>query len=241
MALDVSDKVAYAAMFISLIALLIALLQALQQYFSSADGYRRCASSVMGEWSNGTRRRFRLFEFRIEVLYQTPVLFLSSPMNQNGPLGGKDSQRPIFYLNGSDRSYRETRTPHPKSVEVRVSNEARMNVLTSDDERASWLALLMELQREERESRAWDKHPSSTQAAANEASPHEIDRATHQNQGLLGTSRKVMEYFGIRDSHHRMVLDEETEMESLLPNKDNELYTLAVGIQYKVIPSQCLK
>jgi hypothetical protein len=36
------------ALFVSLVALITTALQVLQQYYSDAEGYRRCADSVMG-------------------------------------------------------------------------------------------------------------------------------------------------------------------------------------------------
>ena len=36
------------ALIVSLVALVTTVLQVLQQYYSSAEGYRRCAESVMG-------------------------------------------------------------------------------------------------------------------------------------------------------------------------------------------------
>jgi hypothetical protein len=36
------------ALIVSLVALVTTVLQVLQQYYSSAEGYRRCAASVMG-------------------------------------------------------------------------------------------------------------------------------------------------------------------------------------------------
>lgn len=52
-------NIAAAALFIAIVALLIASAQLLQQLFSTADGHRRCQSSVIGEWSKSVRRKFR--------------------------------------------------------------------------------------------------------------------------------------------------------------------------------------
>ena len=49
MGLQRSDVLALIALLISLVALFTTVLQVLQQYFSSAEGYRRCAESVMGK------------------------------------------------------------------------------------------------------------------------------------------------------------------------------------------------
>jgi len=67
------DPVALIALLVSLVALIIAAGQLLQQYFGTADGYRRCQQSVMGpRWGAMTKLRFRRREFRFETLYCVP-------------------------------------------------------------------------------------------------------------------------------------------------------------------------
>lgn len=140
------------ALIVSLVALASTVLQVLQQYFSSADGYRRCAESVMGLWAKGTHRKLRPNEFRVEVVFETPVIFLAHPNNQRGPISGRD----IYYLDGTPESYRHTRVLQPQDQE-RADEQATARVHTADDERASWVSLLSALQREEQESRQWDE------------------------------------------------------------------------------------
>lgn len=50
------EGLALTALIIAVIALVTSVLQALQQYESTADGYRRCQAPVMGEWSRFTHR-----------------------------------------------------------------------------------------------------------------------------------------------------------------------------------------
>ncbi|RGP78604.1 modin [Fusarium longipes] len=90
--------IACVALAISTVALFIALLQALQQYYASATGYASCKELVIGKWSNFTHRRLRLFEFRFEVEFQTPVIFVSAPSNTRGPLGlhGEEEEKSIL-------------------------------------------------------------------------------------------------------------------------------------------------
>ncbi|KAI9644831.1 hypothetical protein NHQ30_006858 [Ciborinia camelliae] len=140
------------ALLISLIALLTTCLQVLQQYFSSAEGYRRCAESVMGRWFEGTHRQLRWKEFRVEVVFETPVILIAPPNNKRGPI--KD--REIHYIDGSPDSYKNTKVLEPEQ-QAKTNKETIQRVHTADDERASWVTLLSSLQNEERESRAWDK------------------------------------------------------------------------------------
>jgi hypothetical protein len=67
---------AAAALAIALVALCTTIGQLLQQYFATADGYRRCQKSVMGEYARKTRLQWRWREFRFETLYTTPEIFL---------------------------------------------------------------------------------------------------------------------------------------------------------------------
>jgi hypothetical protein len=70
-------SLAGAALAIALVALVTAFGQLLQQYFATADGYRRCQKSVMGGYARQTRLRWRWREFRFETLYTIPEIFLT--------------------------------------------------------------------------------------------------------------------------------------------------------------------
>jgi hypothetical protein len=120
------------ALLVSLTALVTTVLQVLQQYFSSADGYRRCAESVMGLWAKGTKRKLRMREFRVEVIFETPVIFLAHPKNERGPISG----RKIHYIDGTPDSYKGTRVLQPLDQE-KADELATSRVTTADDERAS--------------------------------------------------------------------------------------------------------
>jgi hypothetical protein len=185
--------IACVAMSISTVALFIALLQALQQYYASATGYASCKELVMGNWSKFTHRRLRLFEFRFEVEFQTPVIFVSAPTNIRGPLGPhieEEEQSTLRYLHcsirskftgtarlhlqdkpqeicrheitymvGTQDSYQKTYTWSQDMYDERIrclkAGETRQAIRTADNELATWLTLLMAIQRMERESRQW--------------------------------------------------------------------------------------
>ena len=55
----------------------------------------------MVPWGRLTRLRFRVGDMRFEVVFETPMMFLSSPENTRGPLRRKE----ICYIDGSDRSF----------------------------------------------------------------------------------------------------------------------------------------
>ena len=79
-------------------------------------------------------------------------MFLARPDNEFGPI----PKRKINYIDGTKESYKDTKTLEPEQQEV-ADQQARQRVHTADDERASWVTLLSSIQREERESRDWDK------------------------------------------------------------------------------------
>jgi hypothetical protein len=67
------DPTALTALIISLTALVATSAQLLQQYFATADGYRKCLPEVMGDdWGSKTRKRMRWRELRYETLYYVP-------------------------------------------------------------------------------------------------------------------------------------------------------------------------
>ncbi|EXK40793.1 hypothetical protein FOMG_07534 [Fusarium oxysporum f. sp. melonis 26406] len=179
--------IACVALVVSGFALVIALLQALQQYYASATGYASCKELVMGKWSKFTHRRLRPFEFRFEVEFQTPVIFVSAPSNKRGPLGPHREEEKqsilrclkrfvwsrfqlqdepqevscheITYMVGTWESYQKTYTWSQDMYDERIrslkAGETRQAIRTADNELATWLALLMALQRMEKESRQW--------------------------------------------------------------------------------------
>ncbi|KAI1351011.1 hypothetical protein F5Y01DRAFT_325749 [Xylaria sp. FL0043] len=150
--------VAIVALIISLLAFFTTTLQALQQYFASATGYASCSECVMGKWSNFTRRRMRWSEFRVEVQFTVPVIFVAPPTNRRGPMGvddGADEGKRIFYMDGSETSIAETYTL--SKAEFDRDGERRQSLRTADNELATWLDLLMAVQRMEEESRKWQR------------------------------------------------------------------------------------
>lgn len=104
---------AAAALAIALVALCTTIGQLLQQYFATADGYRRCQKSVMGEYARKTRLQWRWREFRFETLYSTPEIFLAGQ-------GSPNRVRQVL-LTGSQKAREMSLVP-----ETSVDNEAVM-------------------------------------------------------------------------------------------------------------------
>lgn len=156
---DNDDREVYVsivALLISLIALSAAILQLLQTYFaSSAAGFARCGIKTMGEWGKYTRRKFKLSDLRFEVEFETPVIFLAPPNNDRGPIPNE----PIWYVDGSEKSYEETRTLLPMDDKQQQESRSRKELIrTADNERASWVELLAAIQKMESDSLFWQSN-----------------------------------------------------------------------------------
>lgn len=163
------DYLAIIALVVSLIALLGTFAQVAQQYYSSAAGYSNCGESVMGLWHKSKKRKFRYSELRFEVQFETPVIFVCPPTNVNGPVKGS----PIHYIEGTTASLGETRTMLPvEDQKARDEQVLRANrVHTADNERATWVTMLSQLQLMERDSQEWQRtqygqNPPSSQPQA---------------------------------------------------------------------------
>jgi hypothetical protein len=70
------NSLSVVAIVVALVALVTTVGQVLQQYLATADGYRRCQSSVIGHWSKRTRLKWRWSEFRFETRFTTPYIAL---------------------------------------------------------------------------------------------------------------------------------------------------------------------
>ena len=72
----VQDDTAVAALAVAFVALCVSVGQLLQAFFGTAEGFRRCQSSVIGAWSVATRRHLRWGEFRFETKFTTPHIIV---------------------------------------------------------------------------------------------------------------------------------------------------------------------
>lgn len=77
--MGLSDDVSTVALVVSLVALIVSVGQALQQYLSTAEGFRRCRKDVIGEWSKLTRRHFDWKSLRFETRFVSPHISLMGP------------------------------------------------------------------------------------------------------------------------------------------------------------------
>ncbi|KAL0943074.1 modin [Colletotrichum truncatum] len=196
--------VAIAALVISLIALLASILQVAQQYYASAAGYSSCDEKAIGKWAAWRKRQLRPYEFRFEVQFEAPVIFLCPPKNDKGPV----KNTPIYCIDGSRESLDNTKSDLQTEMQMKDQNKSdkeihKQSVHTADNELASWVTLLSALQQMEHDSRAWQKSKYEEKTK-----PTQPPRASTQN-----TPQENID----------QVLDEVKEH-----------YTLAVAVQRKL-------
>lgn len=138
------NSISIIALAVALVALVTTISQVLGQFLATADGYRRCQSSVMGQWARLTHRKFRWSEMRFETLYTTPQFGLfpympgQSVSKETDAYGTKEMH---YQLDGSawskEATYCETtRGPH----------------LAGGTENVSWLRFIEALHSNSRES-----------------------------------------------------------------------------------------
>ncbi|KAI0893108.1 hypothetical protein F4806DRAFT_209864 [Annulohypoxylon nitens] len=141
---------------VAFLALIVSSIQLLYQYYTNVSlnalGARNCNERVMGPWAKFTRRRWRWSELRFETLFESPILFVSTIANRDrGPL----LSQKIWYINGSKKSYEETRTPLPDDLCPAYEIDYPP-IHHGVNVEASWVSLLRTLQSMERESTEWD-------------------------------------------------------------------------------------
>ncbi|KAM0194712.1 hypothetical protein ACHAPA_008650 [Fusarium lateritium] len=155
--------VAVVALVISVLAFVIAILQAAQQYLATATGFSSCSEAVIGKWAQFARRQMVWSEFRFEVQFEAPVIFVARPGNTRGPLGddalAKEERQKIIRLDGSSDNFKYTDSV--KEYDDKYKKSTQQVVHTADNEKATWCALLMAIVRMERESREWQGKKSA--------------------------------------------------------------------------------
>lgn len=127
-----TEDVSTTALVISIVALIVTVGQALQQYFSTAEGFRRCREDVIGNWSALTRRHFDWRNLRFETRFVSPHISLVQPW--------------LFYRSLTDFSEREVKDKSRLNVILPIGHKDLPARTTETGNlpsaRVSWLALL---------------------------------------------------------------------------------------------------
>ncbi|KAM0387482.1 hypothetical protein ACHAQC_010691 [Fusarium culmorum] len=123
-----------------------------------------CGENVIGRWSNSRTKTWKSKEFRTEIQYEVPFIFVSTPGSTEGYIDGAQ----IHFIDGTRKSLDATRTdlePPPTSTKTKTGRIVK-------NERATWLTLLSGLQKMENQSQNWTRQqimslrprPTSAQA-----------------------------------------------------------------------------
>ncbi|RKK75270.1 hypothetical protein BFJ69_g7860 [Fusarium oxysporum] len=179
--------IAVVALVISVLAFVIAILQALQQYLATATGFSSCSEAVIGKWAQFARRRMIWSEFRFEVQFEAPVIFVAKPSNTRGPLGddalAKDESKKIIRLDGGNDNFKYTDTVKEFDNEYKQSTQRIIH--TADNEKATWYGLLMAIVRMEKESREWQGKKSAEWVKAAGPRPPIDTEEPHAHHSLV--------------------------------------------------------
>ena len=140
-------KIAATALAIALFSLVVATVQAVGQYLSTADGYRRCKASLVGHWAHKVRLRWRWRQMRFESMFTTPDIFLSSCRynEQQGIIleGKGDGLEWIAIPNTHNKFYHDVlNKAKPRATTKELDQNYR---LPESQDLACWLYLLESL------------------------------------------------------------------------------------------------
>ncbi|KAF5679804.1 modin [Fusarium heterosporum] len=108
-----------------------------------------CGESVMGRWHQSRTTIWLPKEFRTEVQFEVPVIFISRPGATKGPV----PEAQVYSIDGTRKSLDDTWTdlePPPASTTAKSGRVVK-------NERATWLTLLSSLQKMENESQNWTR------------------------------------------------------------------------------------
>lgn len=195
---------AIAAIVISLVALVAAMLGVIQQYFASAESYNYCDTKVMSGWAQTRHRKLKLKDFRIEVQYEAPVIFICRP-DYTGDGPGKGG--PVIMLKGDAKSRADSWTTEEEEAAVatadgggkksrraaRADKQREIEAIhTADNDLATWVTLLRTIQNMESRSRAWqDRWFSSSPPKGRAGLPtQEQMESVHSNRTLVVAMKK---------------------------------------------------
>lgn len=98
------DRISWAALILSVAAFIISVSQMLQQYFATAEGYRRCQDSVIGRaWFQYTKRKFRFSEFRFETLFQAPHIRIGAFVTERADIINNSDHQDYLLVNANSK------------------------------------------------------------------------------------------------------------------------------------------
>ncbi|RAH46171.1 uncharacterized protein BO95DRAFT_412583 [Aspergillus brunneoviolaceus CBS 621.78] len=155
--LDTSNSIALTAFIVSLVALTVTLLQLLQQYFATAQGYNRCSRRLIGDWSRFRHRHYLWREFRFEVTFVRPYIYLGN-LNPSHPI--PDTEGPSATWHNLFSPSRRDQKWRAKYLGRSMSISELPGELTDACTQASWTLFLKHLQEYNRHAARRMQHAS---------------------------------------------------------------------------------
>ncbi|KAF5634601.1 modin [Fusarium sp. NRRL 52700] len=108
-----------------------------------------CGENVMGRWHQSRTKVWRPKEFRTEIQFEVPVIFVTTSNTDKGPIDGAD----VLFIDGTRKSLDDTWTDLEPPTTGTFTKTGRF----IKNERATWLSLLSSLQKMENESQNWTR------------------------------------------------------------------------------------
>ncbi|KAF5693064.1 modin [Fusarium denticulatum] len=108
-----------------------------------------CGENVMGRWHQSRTKAWRPNEFRTEIQFEVPVIFVTTSKTAKGPIDGAD----VLFIDGTRKSLDDTWTDLEPPATGTFTKTGRF----IKNERATWLSLLSSLQKMENESQNWTR------------------------------------------------------------------------------------
>ncbi|KAF5561153.1 modin [Fusarium phyllophilum] len=108
-----------------------------------------CGENVMGRWHQSRTKAWRPKEFRTEIQFEVPLIFVTVSKTAKGPIDGAD----VFFIDGTRKSLDDTWTDLEPPTTGTFTKTGRF----IKNDRATWLSLLSSLQKMENESQNWTR------------------------------------------------------------------------------------
>ncbi|KAF5614224.1 modin [Fusarium subglutinans] len=108
-----------------------------------------CGENVMGRWHQSRTKAWRPKEFRTEIQFEVPVIFVTTSKTDKRPIDGAD----VFFIDGTRKSLDDTWTDLEPPSTGTFTKTGRF----VKNDRATWLALLSSLQKMENQSQNWTR------------------------------------------------------------------------------------
>ncbi|KAL0933825.1 modin [Colletotrichum truncatum] len=202
-------RVAGAALAIAIAAFLAAMLQLVQALFASARGLPNCDKRVIGDWAQYTVHRLRLKQLRLEVEFEAPVIFLAPESQTKGPVKDeKVSTKEVWHAEGTQSSCKMSRISWNDDVIRKIKEDGTRSeeIHTVDNARATWVWLLVAVERMEKESKEWENFKQNLEEGQPEHDPPTLTVKMQVKKTSFDTNPEIKKPFATTTISHLVEL-----------------------------------